>query len=903
VSATDSPQRDLPAGTVTLVFADVEGSTRLLHLLGEQFAPARARMRELVRSAAAEHDGAEVDWAGDGVFLAFSRARDALAAAAMVQRSLAAEPWPHDEAHRLRIGIHTGEPDLGAEGYVGMDVVVAARVCASAHGEQVVVTRATRDMAGTEPLPGASFRPLGHHRLKDVPSPTQLFQLVAPDLRDEFPPLTTLTATSLPALHHRLVGRADALARVEALLETGVRVVTITGPGGAGKSRLALEVAARAALERPVHLVGLAPVSDAELVPSAIARAIGARESSGRSAIESVADALNGSGALLFLDNLEHLPSAAAHIAALLDRAPDLQVLATSRTPLRLSTEHVLPLGPLSIDDATTLFVELAAARGVILRDDTLASVHEICRRLDGLPLAIELVAARLAVLPPAEILRALDEGLALEMEGPVDLPERQRTLRAAIDWSYQRLSPSQRELHGALAVFADSGSLDDARAVSGAGAEFLRDLEALVGWSLVRTESTDGELRLSMLRTVRDHALERARSEGRLDELRRRHAERFRDLALSADPEYPSHEQANWLVRLESNFDNIVAAIDWMLSSGHSDDALRVTSALERFWRGRAHVTEARRLLALGLALSTEAPADLRADGLWTAARLAAGQSDWDAAAPLLEDAQALFRAQERGRELVFALSELGFIELRRNNAERAAALCDEALAIARELADARATSGVLTILSDVARTQGDHARALAFSEEALELRRTLGADPLMIADSTYHLGIAAFGAGDLDRSENAFEDTLGLARDVGDAMYTAAALCMLGTTGLLKDNLALVHDRLSESLAIYVDLDDDRSRAECLCALGGYAASTGHPEEAARLWGAADSARGSRPLEYAEPVIEARFTPLLLEALGVERLEELRAEGRHAAYERTLADLRDVVASAGAE
>jgi tetratricopeptide (TPR) repeat protein len=404
------------------------------------------------------------------------------------------------------------------------------------------------------------------------------------------------------------------------------------------------------------------------------------------------------------------------------------------------------------------------------------------------------------------------------------------------------------------------------------------------------------------MLETVREHALDRLHSDGSLDELRRLHAERFRDLALSADAGSSGHEQTGQRARLESDFDNLVAAMDWLLSSGHSDDALRVISALERFWRGHAHVTEARRLLALGLALSTHAPADLRADALWTAARLAAGQSDWDAAVPLLEEAQALFREQDRGRELVFALSELGFIELRRNDAERAATLCDEALTIARGLGDDRATSGVLTILSDVARTQDDHARALAFSEEALELRRTLG-DSLLIADSTYHVGVAAFGAGDLDRAADAFEDALALARDVSDAMYTAAALCMLGTTELLKDDLSLVPDRLGESLAIYVELDDDRSRAECLCALGGYAATTGHPEEAARLWGAADAARGSRPLEYAEPIIEERFTPVLVESLGAERLSELRAEGRGAGYERTVADLQDVVASTRAE
>jgi predicted ATPase/class 3 adenylate cyclase len=891
----------LPAGTVTLLFADVEGSTRLLHLLGERFGPARSRMRELVRGAAAANGGAEVDWAGDGVFLVFTRAGDAISAATQIQRSLAEEPWPDEEAHRLRVGLHTGEPELGPEGYIGMDVVVAARVCASAHGEQVVVTRATRDLAGGEPFAGASFRPLGHHRLKDVPAPAEVFQLVAPGLREEFPPLKTLSATSLPALHHRLVGRADALRRVEDLLESGSRVVSITGPGGAGKSRLALEVAARAAISRPVHLVGLAPVSDPELVPSAIARAVGARESPGETLLASVANGLNGAGALLLLDNLEHLPGVAIHVAELLDRVPDLQVLVTSRTPLRLSTEHIFPLQPLAIEDAATLFVELAAARGVLLQEDARMSIHEICRRLDGLPLAIELVAARLAVLPPAEILRALGEGLALEMEGPVDLPERQRTLRAAIDWSYGRLSGSERELHGVIAVFADSGSLEDVRAVADAGTTLLRDLEALVGWSLIRSESSDGQLRLSMLETVREHAVEHLRSEGRLEELRRRHAARFRDLALRGGEE-DSREHTSWLLRLEADFDNLVAAIDWMLVSGRPEDALRTISALERFWRGHAHATEARRLLAFGLELSSDAPPDLRADALWTAARLATAQSDWEAAAPLLEQARALFSDQQRGRELVFALSELGFIELRRGYAERAAALCDEALTIARKLGDARATSGVLTVLTDVARSQSDHVGAVAFAEEALDLRRTLG-DPLLIVDSTYHVGIAAFGAGDLDRSESAFENALALARDADDAIYTAAALCMLGTTGLLKGDLSLVPDRLSESLAIYVDIDDTRSCAECLCALGGLAASTGHPEEAARLWGAADAARGSQPLEYAEPTVEARFMPVLVELLGAERLEALRTEGMHAGYEKTLAELRDVVAFRGAE
>ena len=663
MNGSNDAQRPLPAGTVTLLFADVEGSTRLLHLLGERFAPARARMRELVRKAAADNGGAEVDWAGDGVFLAFGRAGDAVAAAAEIQRSLAVEPWPDEEAHRLRIGIHTGEPELGPEGYVGMDVVVAARVCAAAHGEQVAVTRATRDMAGEVPLPSATFRPLGHHRLKDVPAAAQIFQLVAPGLREDFPPLKTLTATSLPALHHRLVGRADALARVEGLLESGVRLVTITGPGGAGKSRLALEVAARAALDRPVHLVGLAPVIDAELVPSAIARAIGARESGDRSMLESVADSLNGAGALLFLDNLEHLPTATAPVAELLDLVPDLQILATSRAPLRLSTEHVHPLEPLSIEDATDAVRRARrGARRPLARERARVGPRDLpqARR----PAACDRARRRTTRRPAAcgdpararRRARTRDGGTRRPPRAPADPPRRDRL-------ELRTPEPEPARAAGALAVFADSGSLDDARTIARAGPEFLRDLEALVGWSLVRGESTDGELRLSMLRTVREHALEHANADGRLEGLQQRHAERFLELALEAEAELAGTGAGRVAQRLEREFDNL----------GRSPRLASLRPAGSRTLFGRSRLSsgsgarmrmsaEARRWLAIGLSLAVGAPAPVRAAALRTAALQAAAQSDWGAARAMLDEAREMFGAEGQTRDEILALSYLSF-------------------------------------------------------------------------------------------------------------------------------------------------------------------------------------------------------------------------------------------------
>jgi predicted ATPase/DNA-binding SARP family transcriptional activator len=881
--ATPIPATRLPTGTVTLLFADVEGSTRLVYMLGgERYRDVRTRARELIRAAATKHRGHEVDWAGDGVFLAFERARDATSAAVELQRALAAEPWAPEEALRMRIGIHTGEPDSSDEGYVGLDVHVAARICSAAHGGQIVVSRPTRDFVDEKAEPGVTFRPLGSHRLRDVTTPQPLFQLIAPGIEESFPPLHTLAGATLPALHHRLVGRGRALEEINALIaRSDVRLVTITGPGGAGKSRLALEVAGAAAVERPVHLVGLAPITDPDLVPAAIARTLGVRESPGRSLVETLAEALADTRALLFLDNLEHLTPAARHVAELLHQAPGVDVLTTSRAPLRLSGEHIFPLTPLDVEDAATFFLELAAARGVVLREDARASVYEICRRLDGLPLAIELVAARLAVLPPARILQALDEGLALQMEGPVDLPERQRTLRATIEWSYGLLDNRQRELLGALAVFPGGCSLDDARAIAEANGSFLADLEALVGWSLIRSDVSDGDVRLSMLETVREDAEARLTADGKLEDLKRRHAERFVELAHVCEADLEGPGQAACLERLELELDNIRAALDWCFASGRVEDALRAISELERFWRAHGHVTEARRWLALGLGLAEEVAREVRADALWTAAQQATAQYDWEAAKPLLEEALELYRESERGREVVFALSDLAFVELVQGDDMRAAILSEEALAVARDLADERAVSAALLNLGEVRSLQGDHERALAHHEEALALRRKLG-DPLLIANGAYNLGVSAFRAGDASRAREAVEESLQLARELGEDTNTAAALFMEAELDLVEGDVAAADDAIRASLRIYSALENDLARAGCLVVLAAVAAAQGSMDEAARLIGAADGLRGETPLDrHAQTVLE-RFQPALEAALGADELVELKEQGR---------------------
>ena len=876
----NSPGR-LPSGTVTLLFADVEGSTRLLHALGERYHGVRARMRELVRDAARQWRGHEVDWAGDGAFLAFSGARDAVGAAFELQRALAAEPWPPDGVLRVRVGIHTGEPDLGAEGYVGLDVHMAARICSAGHGDQIIVSQTTREVVGEQPLPGVSFRPLGRHRLKDVPDAQPLFQLTGLGLAAEFPPLRTLAGATLPTLHHRLVGRASDLLAVQSLLSRlDVRLVTIAGPGGAGKSRLALEVAGAAAVHRPVHLVGLAPISNRELVPAAIARAVGARETPGRTLFQNVGETLAGTGALLLLDNLEHLPGAAADVRELLDAAHDVKVLITSRVPLRLSAEHVVPLAPLPVADASELFTELAAARGIVLREDTLSSIEQICRRLDGLPLAIELVASRLVVLPPAQVLKALDEGLALVMEGPVDLPERQRTLGAALEWSYALLSDSQQELHETLAIFAGGCSLTDARALAGYGAGLLSDLEALVAWSLLRSDVADGDVRVSMLETIREHALARLESSGRLEDLRRRHAALFLELAVKAQEELGGTGQREWLDRLEHESDNIRAALDWLISTGEVGDALRMIAALERFWRARGHVSEARGWLSLALGLAVDVPADVRADALWTAAQQANAQYDWDAAVPLLEEALDLYRESGRGREAVFALSDLGFVALMRGDLERAAAHSEEALQAARELDDGRAVAAALVNRGEVRSLEGDHERAVADYEEALELRHAIG-DPVLVLDASYNLAIALFRAGDLERARRVCEGSVLRARELGESGYLAATQFLLAELELRAGNADAAEASIRESLALYTELENDSARAGCLVVFAAVAFARGAPEEAALRLGAAAALRGESPIGPHERAILDMLEPELETALGA-RYAELVDEGR---------------------
>jgi predicted ATPase/class 3 adenylate cyclase len=879
---------------VTLLFGDIEGSTHLLRSLGDEYAGVLARERRLVREIAGAAHGVEVDAAGDGAFFAFATAADAVSAAASIQRALAGEQWPRGHAPRLRIGIHTGSPEIGEEGYVGIDVHRAARICAAAHGGQVVVSQPTRELVATSAPAGLSFRSLGLHRLKDFPAPTSLYQLVGEGLDDEFAPLRTLGGASLPALHHRLVGRRAEREEIEHLLaRDDVRLVTLTGPGGAGKSRLALEVAAARADTQPVWLVGLASISDPALVPAAIARALGVRESAQRSLVEDVATALEGRRALLVLDNLEHLPTAAATLARLLDLSADTTILATSRASLRLSSERVCRVAPLRVDDAATLFTELAEARGIRLPDDSNDVVRAICRRLDGLPLAIELVVARLALLPPAALLRALDSGLTLAAEGPADLPERQRTLRATIDWSYGLLSADQRDLHARLAVFAGGCTIADAEAVCGDGRDLVSDLTELVESSLLRVDTDEAdEPRISMLETVREYAVEWLAAADRLDEARARHTEHFLLLARAAEDGLSGPDQAEWLDRLEREHDNLRVALQHALEAGRVDEALRAVAALGRFWRAHGHVGEARAWLRAGLASTAPVSDETRARALWTSARQAMAQGRPDAAVPALDEALALFRSLGERRDAVFAECELSQAHLQLGSLDEAEQAAVAGLAAAREMDDARALSAALNTLAGVAVERSDYPRARSLYEESLALRRLLD-DPLLVVNSANNLGLAAFREGDHEAAVAALEECLALARQLGDELHAASALCALGEIALGAGAPDRARSLLLDAISLYVELDDERMLAECVHTLGGVAAASAAWREAALLWGAADAMRGrlGAQLVHEERSVLSQFDSRVRQNLGDREFERAGDEGGRASLDDLLA------------
>ncbi|HKD32129.1 MAG TPA: adenylate/guanylate cyclase domain-containing protein [Gaiellaceae bacterium] len=603
-----------PNGTVTLLFSDIEGSTKLLRRTGDAYAELLAEHRRLLSEAFARHRGFEMDNEGDAFFVAFKSANDAAAAASEAQRALAEHDWPDGNEIRVRMGLHTGDPRTVDGRYVGLVVHAAARIMAAGHGGQVLLSEPTRALLDKRFL----LRDLGAHELKDLPGSQQLYQLQVDGLAADFPPLKTLDhrPTNLPVEPNAFIGRTRELKEAWSLLtRADARLLTLTGTGGAGKTRLALRLAGGAIEQFPngVFFVSLAPVRDWELVVPSIAQTLGLREQPGETVLETLTEYVRDRRMLLLLDNFEQVLPAAPALSGLLGSAPELNVLVTSRTPLRIAGERTYSVPPLEGSESVNLFVERAQAADVEFNvtDENAPAVAEICARLDGLPLAIELAAPRVRALPPAALLRRLDDRLRLLTGGASDLDERQRTIRATIEWSYDLLTEAERVLFAQLGVFVGGCRLEAAEALSNADLDILDGLQSLVENSLLRRRAdSDGEPRFWMLETLREYARELLEAEGDAAEARRRYAEHYADEAERLDVESRTGDHPAVLARLDEERNNMRRAVAWARENADGDLMLRLATALWGFWAARGYVGGGRRALEDALAVSGKRPA-----------------------------------------------------------------------------------------------------------------------------------------------------------------------------------------------------------------------------------------------------------------------------------------------------
>jgi predicted ATPase len=769
------PKPPLPVGSVTLVFTDIEGSTKLLHELGaEAYSEALAEHRRVLRDAFGRRAGAEVDTQGDAFFFAFADAREAVAAAEEGREALRSGPI------HIRVGMHTGTPHLGPEGYVGHDVHLGARIGAAGHGGQVLLSDATRAAAGIE---DDALHDLGDHRLKDFDQPIRILQLGA----ERFPPLKTISNTNLPRPASSFIGRdREVQDIVELIRERDARLVTLTGPGGSGKTRLAIEAAAQLVGD---HMAGtfwveLVTVRDPALVLDQIAETLGAQDGP--------AEHIGEREMLLVLDNLEQVIDAAPALADLVEACPNLVVLTTSRERLRVRGEVEVEVQPLAEPDGAELFV---ARSGLPEADD---AVRELCRALDEMPLAIELSAARAKVLPVAEIVERLSQRLDL-FTGGRDADPRQRTLRSTIEWSYDLLDPDEQRLFVRLAVFAGGATLEAAERI--ADAELDR-LQSLVEKSLVRR--TDD--RFWMYETIREFAIERLENSGEADGLRDRYAGYFLGLAEEAEPHLIRESLLRlgpWHERIESELDNLRASLDRFEADRDGERAARMVGALAWFWEQRGGFAEGRRRTEAALVLE-DRPTAGRASALSGAALLAGLTGDTGTALARAEEAISLHRELGEPWRIADAVHALGYAKAEAGDMLGARDLFEECIRLFRAAGD---------------------------EDYAMWVTRSLG--------WTYH------DTGDLERARAIHEENLRHARELGNVGVEATTLAVLGMLlideGHPDDALPLLaaayrlHEDLGESLEVATDL------SRFAAALAG----KGEPEAAAELSSLSDALR----------------------------------------------------------
>jgi predicted ATPase/class 3 adenylate cyclase len=796
---------------VTFFFSDIEGSTRLAQETGDRWEGLLDRHRAVLRAAFEHHRGREVGSEGDSFFAVFADPRDAIAAAIEAQTTLARESEPEGERSpvSVRIGLHAGTATWRGEDYVGVEIHRAARIAAGGHGGQVLVSEPVRSLISDGLPTGLSLQRLGEFRLKDFDSPQTIYQLAAPGLPSRFPPLRLVPvgATNLPVALSSFIGRAREREAVADLIRRS-RLVTILGPGGTGKTRLAIEVADRLGPEfsHGVWFVDLSPLTDAALVLPTATAALGVREEPARPLLEVAAEQLADRSLLVLFDNFEQVLTAASTVAELLQRLPQMRILATSREPLHLSGEQEFHLEPMGVatdedlsavaqSDAVALFVERAQAvdAGFSLDAETMRAAAQIVRRLDGLPLAIELAAARVKLLAPHELVARLTGGVrVLSAAGP-GVPERHRTVESTIDWSYRLLVPAEARFFARVAVFAGGATVETAEAVANPdrelGIETLDGLASLVDKSLlVRAPDRFGS-RFRSLETVREYALRRLADDDPVGETSRRHAEQMLALAEEARPLLTMAAQQDRVDRLSAELDNFRAALGWAISTDAAQLAMSLCYALWRFWQLRSHIREGERWCRLALATPSAGGAPFRERVM---AKLALGnmlywQVRGEEAAEAYSSAASGARALGNDDLLAEALFDLTYPLNLAGQVAGAEEAAREALGLYERLGNERGVADVAVTLAGARVQVGDWVAARAYTEDAHRRYEELG-DVFWSATTLYGLALLDLTEGEVQRGEERYHRVLEVFDTLGDTMSLYFALHGLAWAAALR-------------------------------------------------------------------------------------------------------------------
>jgi predicted ATPase/class 3 adenylate cyclase len=886
----------LPTGTVTLLFTDIEGSTELLEALGERYLVLLGEHHQIVRETVARLGGCEVNTEGDSFFLAFGDPIGAVRAAAELQQQFAGHDWPGGASVRARIGVHTGEPIEADGDYVGLDVHRAARITAAAHGQQVLLSRKTRELLPAD----VAVRDLGEHRLKDLRDPEWLYQLVIPNVTADFPPLRSVGTSNLPVPATKLIGRSHEVEELGTILRSEARLVTLTGVGGTGKTRLAIATAWSLVDEFPngLFLVELAPIRDPDLVIPTIARVVGVRAAE----FDALVSELRGKRVLLVVDNFEHLLDAGSSLAALVNAVPELKLLVTSRAPLRLTAEREYAVSPLAVPAAGENDPAAAAAspavrvlvdrieavrRNFELTSANAPAIAEIARRLDGLPLALELAAAQARHASPEALLRRLERRLDVLVGGPRDLPERQQTLRAAIDWSYRQLSEAEQQLLGRLSVFAGGWTLDAAERICEAGGA----LALLLDSSLVRSTPDEiGEARFSTLETIREFALERLSESGEDAEIAARHAAYFLGLARDAEARMSGPDQPELLRMLEREHDNLRAAFDWALEH-EIETALALGSALQRLWYLHGYIREGLERLQAALEQGSATAPLVRARALRAAGTLAEGCGDFVLARELLEQSIELLRDLDQPKDLATSLNNCCAVALQQGDLVAARAFCRESLELKRALGD---TTGILMSTSNLAIIEakdGQYESSRRRHEEILPALRQLGYANAL-SNCLASLGEVALLCGDPEEGRTLLEESLALRREVGDKAGIAESLLLLARAES-EESPDVAVTRLRQSLELALEIEDRATLVSVLEARADLEAVAGEAGQAVVVRAAAERIRGElgAPFSEVDRTWRDRMLARVSDHLTVSELERRRIEGESGADEEVIA------------